>query len=145
MTEARSDPEAPLWDNIVRTDHWDLVHSYNASIEGWLVLVTRNHRDAIADLTENEAAELGPLMRAVSIALKDITGCAKTYVAQFAENPDHRHVHFHVVAIAEDHPAELRGPRIFGALSGEPVPEAIRNQLATDLRSHETLRAWSPK
>lgn len=144
MTEARSGPDAPLWDNIARTDHWDLVHSYNASIEGWLVLITRNHRDAIADLTDHEAAELGPLTRAVSIALQDITGCVKSYVAQFAENPDHRHVHFHVIAISDDHPAELRGPRIFGALKGEPVPESVRNQLALDLRSHEALSAWIP-
>ena len=142
MTKARSGPLAPLWDNIIRTEHWDVVHSYNASIEGWLVLVTRNHRDAIADLTEDEAAELGTLTRAASVALGDITGCVKTYVAQFAENPDHRHVHFHVIAVAEDHPAELRGPRIFGALEGEPVSESIRHQLALDLRSHEAFSPW---
>ena len=142
MTKARSGPSAPPWDNIVRTDHWDVVHSYNASIEGWLVLVARNHRDAIADLTDAEAAELGPLTRAVSVALRDITGCVKTYVAQFAENPDHRHVHFHVIAIAPDNPAELRGPRVFGALKGEPVPEPARNQLASDLRSHDALSPW---
>jgi len=143
MTEARSGPDAPLWDNIIRTEHWDVVHSYNASIEGWLVLVARVHRDAIADLSEAEAAELGPLTRAASIALRDVTGCEKTYVAQFAENPDHRHVHFHVIAIAADNPADLRGPRVFGALKAEPVPEAVRNQLALDLRAHPTLNAWS--
>lgn len=143
MTEARSGPDAPLWDNIIRTDHWDLVHSYNASIEGWLVLVARNHRDAIADLTEAEAAELGPLTRLVSIALRDITGCAKTYVVQFAENPDHMHVHVHVIAIAADNPPDLRGPRVFAALKGDPVPEPIRNQLALELRSHEALINWT--
>lgn len=143
MTAARSTGEAPLWDNIIRTDHWDLVHSYNAGILGWLVLVTRTHRDAIADLHADEAAELGVLTHAVSVALHDLTNCRKTYVAQFAENVDHQHVHFHVVAIAPDQPAEWRGPGIFGALKAEPIAEADRNALALALRAHPALTRLS--
>lgn len=143
MTLARSEPDAPFWDNIIRTDHWDLVHSYNASISGWLVLVARQHRDSIADLSEAEADELGPLMRSTSLALKDITGCEKTYIAQFAEHPDHRHVHVHVIAIATDHPAHWRGPGVFAALQGEPLPEQVRNQMALELRDHEALAAFA--
>lgn len=144
MTEARSGPSAPLWDNIIRTDHWDLVHSYNSAVYGWLVLVTRTHRDAMADLTADEAAELGVLTRAVSIALRDITSCRKTYIAQFAEHPDHRHVHVHVVAVAHDQPAEWRGPGIFAALKGEAVSESERNKLALALRVHPALEPWTP-
>ena len=83
---------ALLWDRIHRTAHWDVVHSYNTSLLGWVVLVTRTHRDAIDELTEEEALELGVLIRKVSIALKELTGCVKTYVMQFAEDPSHPHV-----------------------------------------------------
>ncbi|MCP4428687.1 MAG: HIT family protein, partial [Chloroflexi bacterium] len=69
---------APLWDNVHRTQHWDVVHSYNTALPGWLVLVVRRHIEAIDELTETEAAELGVLMQRVSAALKEITGCVKT-------------------------------------------------------------------
>ncbi|MDX2136516.1 MAG: hypothetical protein SF123_00350 [Chloroflexota bacterium] len=34
-------------------------------------------------------------------ALRTTTGCAKTYVAQFAEHLDHPHVHFHIIMRAD--------------------------------------------
>ena len=50
--------EAPLWDSILRAASWDLVHSYNTALPGWLVLVARRHVEAIDELMANEAAEL---------------------------------------------------------------------------------------
>lgn len=93
----RDKGNAPLWDSIYRGDYWDLVHAYNTSWLGWLVLVLRRHVEAIADLSPGEAQELGALLRQVSQALKKQTGCSKTYVMQFAESASHPHVHFHVV------------------------------------------------
>ncbi len=89
--------DAPPWDSIYRSDYWDLVHAYNTSWLGWLVLVLRRHTEAIADLTPGEAEELGVLLQQVSQALEKQTGCSKTYVMQFAESASHPHVHFHVV------------------------------------------------
>lgn len=133
LVARRDAGEAPPWDRILRTDHWDLVHAFGTSLEGWLVLVTRQHRDAVADLTEAEAAELGPLLQRVSAALHDVVGCAKTYVVQLAEQEGHRHVHVHIVPRASDLPHEHRGPRVF-ELMGVPeeqwVPEARRDELA---------------
>jgi hypothetical protein len=40
---------------------------------------------ALDELTDGEAAELGPLLRALAAALRQVTGCQKTYVALFAE------------------------------------------------------------
>lgn len=128
---------APLWDNIHRTAHWDVVHSYNTSLLGWLVLVTRTHRDSIDGLTEEEALELGGLIRAVSIALKQLTGCVKTYVMQFAEHPSHPHVHFHVVPRMAEQPDERRGARIFcylGVPEEERVSEEAMNEFARAVR-----------
>ena len=100
------------------------------------MLVTRQHRSSIADLTDAEALELGPLLRRASVALRAVVGCEKTYVAQFAEHPQHRHVHFHVIPRAADHPEELRGPMVFALLGGpddQCVPEARMNELAAAL------------
>ncbi|MEM9566104.1 MAG: HIT family protein, partial [Actinomycetota bacterium] len=133
LVRRRDDGSAPPWDSILRTPGWDLVHSYNTALEGWLVLVARRHRTALAELTDDEADELGPLIRRVSIALHEVTGCAKTYVAQFAEHPDHRHVHVHVVPRATDHPADALGPNVFRLIGdgiAEPVGEERMDELA---------------
>src|SRR5206468_2831802 len=105
---------APAWDNIHRTRYWDVVHCYNTALPGWLVLVCRRHVEAVHELTDEEVVELGILLRRVSQALRDATGCVKTYVVQFAEAEGHSHVHFHVVPRMADQPAERRGPQVFG-------------------------------
>jgi hypothetical protein len=46
--------EAPTWDSILRTDHWNVVHAYDTSLPGWLVLVALRHVESIAALTEEE-------------------------------------------------------------------------------------------
>ncbi len=135
LVERRDAGEAPDWDAIVRTDHWDVVHSFNTALEGWLVLVTRQHRNALAELSEGEAAELGPLAVRVSQALLQVSGCEKTYLAQFAEHPDHRHVHVHLIPRGADHPADAIGPNVF-RLIGESAADRI-----TDDRMDELARA----
>ena len=137
LLERRDRGEAPLWDSIVRTALWDVVHCDDTSIEGWLVLVLRRHVTAVAELTEDEAVELGRLLRSTSRALADVTGCVKTYVVQFAEHPRHPHVHVHVVPRRAFDPDELEGPGVFAALGvGDgAVPEARRDELGVALRA----------
>lgn len=79
---------APLWDCIYRTLLWDVAHCYDTALPGWLVLVARRHIESLDELTDPEAVELGRLIRRTSAALKEITGCLKTYVIQFAESLD---------------------------------------------------------
>ena len=101
LVRRRDRGDAPPWDSIVRTAHWDVVHSYNTSLPGWLVLVARRHITAIDELTDEEAAELGVLLRRASAALREVTGCVKTYVCQFAEQAEHPHVHLSLIHISE--------------------------------------------
>lgn len=122
--KARDNGGAPLWDSIFRVNYWDVVHSYSTSLKGWLVLVARRHIESIDQLTEDESVELGRLLRLVSIALKSATGCQKTYVIQFAEHPDHPHVHFHVIPRMADQPDDKKGAGIFGYL-GVPQTECV--------------------
>jgi len=143
LIQRRDDGAAPPWDLIVRTPSWDIVHAFGTSVEGWLVLVLRRHLTALADLDEVEAAELGPLIRSTSIALRDALGCVKTYVAQFAEHEQHPHVHVHVIARMPDQPDDMQGPRIFtraGVADEDAVPEARMNEIALAVREHLTAR-----
>ena len=129
--------QAPLWDCIHRTSYWDVVHSYNTGLLGWLVLVSRQHIAALDEMTEAQAIELGKLIRQVSIALREQTGCEKTYIAQFAEHPDHRHVHFHVMPRMNDQPEDRKGPATFkylGVPAEQRVGEAAMNELAVGIQ-----------
>ena len=135
LVARRDAGEAPPWDSILRTPGWDVVHAFGTSIEGWTVLVVRRHITSVADLTDAEALELGPLVKAVSAALQAAVGCVKTYVAQFAEDPMHPHVHVHVIPRAPDQPDDARGPRVFSRLG---VPDA---QCVLELRMNEIAAA----
>lgn len=142
LTAQRDKGQAPLWDSIFRTPYWDVVHSYNTGLPGWLVLVARRHIAAIDEMSEVEAAELGNLLRCVSMSLKQVTGCLKTYVMQFAEHPQHPHVHFHVVPRMQDQPDTRRGPKIMEYLKvakDERVDEATMNALGEQI--HQALAA----
>ncbi len=137
MVARRNAGEAPPWDAIYRSQFWDVVHSYNTSLPGWLVLVARRHMAAIDEMSDEEAVELGRLLRRVSVALKEATGCIKTYVIQFAEAADHPHVHFHVVPRMADQPEDRRGPNIFrylGVAEKDRVDEDRMNELAAQVR-----------
>lgn len=138
LLERRDAGDAPEWDSIVRTDAWDVVHCDSTSMLGWIVLVVRRHVAALADLTDDEASALGPLVRDVSRALHELVGCEKTYVVQFAEHPQHRHVHVHVVPRPEGLTDDQVGPGVFqflGVDEGERVSEADMNRLASALRT----------
>jgi len=135
---AAADP--PPRERILRTDHWRVVHTFEAGLPGWLVLLPLRHVTSLAELGPAEAAELGPLIVDLSKALVAEFGCSKTYVMQFAEAPGFGHVHFHVVPRMPDLPAELRGPRVFGALSGTPAADAATTQAHDRLAEALTAR-----
>lgn len=102
------------------------------------MLALRRHITSVADLTDDETAELGPLIRDMSRALQHVMDCDKTYVVQFAEHKDHPHVHVHVIPRARDLPDEYQGPRVFqllGVPAEECVSEVRMNEIATELQS----------
>jgi diadenosine tetraphosphate (Ap4A) HIT family hydrolase len=129
----------PTRERISADRHWRVAHAMATALPGWLVLVPRRHVTAIADLTEAEAASLGLWQLHVSRALRTVTGCAKTYVSQFAEAEGFSHVHFHIVPRMADLPPEHRGPRVFTLLD-VPVEQRVRDErvdaLAADLARH---------
>jgi diadenosine tetraphosphate (Ap4A) HIT family hydrolase len=144
LTNRRDANTAPLWDSIYRTQYWDVVHCNSTSLLGWLILVARRHIAAVDEMSEEEAVELGKLIRQVSATLKQLLGCTKTYVVQFAEAPGHQHVHFHIVPRMPNQLDEHQGLGIFknlGVSEAERVSEAAMNDMALKVRLNlfETL------
>jgi|SRR5208282_1505799 len=129
-------PDLPPRERVYLGPRWRVAHAFGTSLPGWLVVLPRRHVIALDELTAEEAADLGPLLRAVTSALREVTGCSKTYAALFAEAEGHQHVHFHVIPRQPDLDARLRGPGVFallGADSASEVPEPARDQIAIEL------------
>ncbi|MEU8261207.1 HIT family protein [Micromonospora sp. NPDC048999] len=131
-------PTLPPRELIAVDDHWRVAHAFDTALPGWLVLVPLRHVTSIADLTDAEAASLGTWQVRLSRALRTVTGCAKTYLVQFAEKEGFAHVHFHVVPRMPDLPDDRRGPAIFGYLDtpeDHRVSERQQDELATALHA----------
>jgi diadenosine tetraphosphate (Ap4A) HIT family hydrolase len=124
---------------IAADRYWRAAHAFGTGLPGWLVLMPLRHVTSLAELTDAEAAVLGEWQVRLSRALHAVTGCVKTYAAQFAEAEGFAHVHFHIIARMGDLPEERRGPRVFTML-GRPeahdLSAARRDELAIELRRH---------
>lgn len=129
--------DLPPRERVGFDEHWRVAHAVGGALPGWLVLVPRRHVTTIAELSDAEAAGLGTWQVRLSRALHAVTGCEKTYVAQFAEAAGFGHVHFHVVPRAADLPADRRGPRVFGFLGrgADEVPDARMDEIAVALQA----------
>ncbi len=128
--------QGPLCERIYEDEHWRIAHAFNTSLPGWLVVASMRHAESFAELTEAEAASIGPLLHRISKALQEVTGAVKTYVVLFAEHPEHPHVHFHVIPRMNDLPKDKRGRWIFdclGVSEAEIVPLETRNTVAAHL------------
>jgi diadenosine tetraphosphate (Ap4A) HIT family hydrolase len=129
----------PPRERVAADPHWRVAHALDAALPGWLVLVPRRHVTSIADLTDAEAATVGTWQVRLSRALRDVTGCLKTYVVQFAEQEGFGHVHFHVVPRMPDIPEDRRGTAIFGYLNPPPAQrtdDMQKDHLAAALCAH---------
>lgn len=126
----------PVRDRVASDESWRVAHAFDSALPGWLVLLPRRHVTSIAELTDAEAASLGTWQVRLSRALHAVTGCTKTYVAQFAEAEGFAHVHFHIVPRPPDLDQEHRGPRVFGLLGTKDqqhVSAGVMDEIATRL------------
>jgi diadenosine tetraphosphate (Ap4A) HIT family hydrolase len=135
--QARLDSLSPTED-IVHTDNWRVAHAFNSTLPGWLVLLPTRHLESFTELSAEAADELGGLVRRLSLALQETTGCVKTYLMQFSEAEGFAHLHLHLVPRAADLPDHARGPRVFTYLSDDEsqwLPLAERDALALRIRA----------
>ena len=117
----RGELEAP--GGVIHTDElWQVEHMLEPlPMAGWLIVKPLRHVTAFADLTDDEAATFGPLVRRVMAALQRVTGAEKVYLCLFAEAPGFVHLHFHLVPAMREWTREQRGPAVF-----ELIGEAMR-------------------
>jgi diadenosine tetraphosphate (Ap4A) HIT family hydrolase len=117
---------------------WRLAHAFNSSLPGWLVLVPTRHVTSLDELTTAESEAMGLLAHRTSVALTQVTGCAKTYLMLFAEAEGFSHLHVHVVPRMPDFAPEVTGPRVFAFLGDDEsawLTEEEQDRLALRLRS----------
>ena len=132
-----ADGAAPPREEVVATEHWRVAHAFNSTLPGWLVVLPTRHLTAFTDITSEAADELGGLVRRLSAALEQVTGCEKTYLMQFSEAEGFSHLHLHLVPRMADQPEAARGPRVFSYLTDDRsrwIPEVERDALALSLR-----------
>jgi diadenosine tetraphosphate (Ap4A) HIT family hydrolase len=131
-------PSLPPREDVVHTDHWRVAHAFNSTLPGWLVLLPTRHVSSFTELTPEAADELGGLVRRLGTALETVTGCVKTYLMQFSEAEGFSHLHLHLVPRLPEHPADVRGPRVFAYLAddeAEWLPATERDSLALSVRA----------
>ena len=125
----------PFRERLYLSAGWRVSHAWSG-LPGWLVAVPRRHVEGLGELTPDEAAELGILLRAASVALVDVVGCQRTYVMLFAEQPRFHHLHVHVVPRMAWFTEADRGPAVFRHLNvaaDEQVPVKERERLAAEI------------
>jgi len=78
----------------LESPRWLLLrHADPSPIAGWMMLVTRAHREGPHALEREEQAELGALVAAIAAAVRAATGCERTYLISFNEAVPHMHLH----------------------------------------------------
>jgi len=117
---------------------WKLDHAYPPRLPGWLVIVLKRHAVALHDLTRSEYQELAIIQAGAVRALHQELGCAKEYVACFAELEEFAHLHIHIIPRPVHLPNELKGTHIFEMIhvtAAEATSPAEIKQLCKYLRS----------
>ena len=86
----RVEPGGVLYENEHR--HVGMAASVPVVWRGFLIIKLKRHCEHLAELTPQEAAALGPVIRSACSALTDVLHPAKVYVCSFGDGV--RHVHF---------------------------------------------------
>lgn len=85
-------PGGPIHDDGL----WLVSHHTGAHTDpGELIVQARRHCESLGELTAEEAAALGPVLRAAVAAVERVVRPERTYVATYGERV--RHVHFFVL------------------------------------------------
>jgi diadenosine tetraphosphate (Ap4A) HIT family hydrolase len=116
-------------------EHFRVVHAFNSTLPGWMVIVSRRHVTSFGEFNSEESIALGALMTAVPRAVEKIVHAPKAYVAFFAEAPGFDHVHVHVIPRMSDLAVELRGTNVFELLH-RPAEDQVGPQEQASLVAH---------
>lgn len=123
---------------IHETDSWRVEHCVGPLGVGTLIVKPKRHVVRLAELTDGEACELGPLLRRVAAAVGELTEAPQVYSCLWSHGP----VHLHFVVQPELPGAiaahRAHGPALQTAMfaTGEPLDHEAAAAFA------ERARAW---
>ena len=86
---------------------WRLRHSGESNILGYLILEPKRHFLDLSEATDTECATMGPLLRKILKAMKQVIDCERIYTCTLAELVPHYHVH--IIPRTEATPKSFRG------------------------------------
>lgn len=76
------------------SDRWELLrHADPVPLAGWMMVASRRHLAGLDSMGADEQAELGRVLAEVARAVREVTGCARTYSISFNEAVPHLHLH----------------------------------------------------
>lgn len=89
VTGKQVEPGGVIFENA----YWHVGSAVGPAVwRGFLVIKLKRHCEHLAELTPEEAADLGSVMRATCLALTEVLKPAKVFVCSFGEGV--KHVHF---------------------------------------------------
>ena len=89
---------------IYEDEYWMVDHCVSPiMLRGFLIIKLKRHCEHLAELTLEEAAAFGPIVRNTCLALSRVLKPAKVYVCSFGEAV--KHTHFYVIPRTPDLPA----------------------------------------
>ena len=121
---------------IHRTRFWLVEHCIGPLGLGTLIVKPERHVTSVADLSEEEAFELGPLLRRASMVAKQLVGANQVYNCLWSHaGGTPVHIHYVVQPVTEDQMSQFRvhGPNLQVAMfsSGERPEAGEVEQMAT--------------
>lgn len=113
---------------VFRTEHWLVEHCVGPLGLGTLIVKPERHVTEVASLTDEEAAELGPLLRQASAVARQLADAEQVYNCLWSHAGGvPGHIHYVIQPVTADQMAELdgHGPKLQMAMfaRGE-VPSA---------------------
>mmetsp|Transcript_15129 Transcript_15129/g.20879 ORF Transcript_15129/g.20879 Transcript_15129/m.20879 type:complete len:154 (-) Transcript_15129:155-616(-) len=93
---------------LYEDDLWIVVHTGDpVGVIGWLQLIGKRHFQGPADMTDIEAANVGPMLRHCEAIIKQISGAPNVFTA--ALGASYPHFHCHMVPIIPGSIKEVNG------------------------------------
>ena len=113
---------------VAETDYWRVEHTVGPLGVGTLVVKPVRHVVHVADLTPDEAAELGPLLRTAASVATELLRPEQVYVCLWSHaGGEPGHIHFVIQPVSRNsmdrHAAYGPGLQVAMFAAGEPLDE----------------------
>ena len=97
---------------IRETSHWRAEHCVGPLGVGTLIVKPKRHVLHVADLNDEEAAEVGPLLHQASRVVSELTHADQVYVTLWSHGPVHIHWVVQPVTAEQVEQAGVHGPHL---------------------------------